>query len=73
MGITAEEFLKTVKKRVSKLEQFKKDIIKLKQEKVSNLDIVRFLELNGVRTSPANVCKYLKTIQSDLEQAKPKK
>lgn len=68
MAITAEEFLKTAKK-ASKLDAFRDDIIKLKQAKVSNKEILRFLAMNDVHTSASNLCYFLKNLQNEL--AKP--
>lgn len=65
MAITAEEFLKTAKK-ASKLDAFRDDIIKLKQAKISNKEILRFLAMNDVHTSASNLCYFLKSLQNEL-------
>jgi hypothetical protein len=64
MAITVEEFLK-IAKTASKLDTFRDDIIKLKQAKVSNKEILRFLAMNDVHTSVSNLCYFLKNLQNE--------
>lgn len=69
MNISAEEFLKTArKKKQSKLEPFKTDILKLKNAKVSNIEICRFLKLNGVETTQGNLGHFLKKLKPELSE-----
>lgn len=61
MKVSVEEFLKTAQpKRHSKLEPFREDIEKLKQAGIANIEICRFLELNGVQITASGLSRYLK-------------
>ncbi|WP_370389550.1 hypothetical protein [Snodgrassella alvi] len=71
MAISAEEFLK-IAKRTSKLDAFKEDIIKLRQAKVSYKEIVRFLEMNDVKTSVSNLGHFINKLESEQAQITPK-
>lgn len=63
MSISVEEFLQTANKRKkSKLDVYKDAIIKLKQAGVTNKEILRFLHMNNVSTSPSNLHHFIKKL-----------
>lgn len=73
MAISADEFLKTAKQaKRSRLDPFRDDILKLKNADVTNIEICRFLQMNGVEISAAGLGKYLRRLASKSIQTSDK-
>ena len=73
MKVDADEFMKThsVRKRVSVLEPFKDEILKLKYAGYSNRQIIEFLSLNGVVISQNALNSFIKARQkSEFKEMK---